>query len=55
VSDFQIGGSETDVFMLMMNEKGMNRLLSTKFTLGGDASVAAGPVVAPPRARPMPR
>jgi SH3 domain-containing YSC84-like protein 1 len=41
---FQIGGSETDVFMLMMNEKGMNRLLSTKFTLGGDASVAAGPV-----------
>jgi lipid-binding SYLF domain-containing protein len=27
-----------------MNEKGMNRLLSTKFTLGGDAVVAAGPV-----------
>ncbi len=41
---FQIGGSETDVFMLVMNEKGMDRLLSTKFTLGGDASVAAGPV-----------
>ena len=41
---FQIGGSETDVFMLVMNEKGMERLLSTKFTLGGDASVAAGPV-----------
>jgi lipid-binding SYLF domain-containing protein len=41
---FQIGGSETDVIMAVMNEKGMNRLLSTKFTLGGDASVAAGPV-----------
>jgi lipid-binding SYLF domain-containing protein len=41
---FQIGGSETDVMMLVMNEGGMNRLLSTKFTLGGDASVAAGPV-----------
>ncbi len=41
---FQIGGSETDVFMLVMNQKGMDRLLSTKFTLGGDASVAAGPV-----------
>src|SRR6185437_15759043 len=40
----QIGGTETDVFMLVMNEKGMDRLLSTKFTLGGDASVAAGPV-----------
>jgi lipid-binding SYLF domain-containing protein len=41
---FQIGGSETDVFMLVMNDGGMKRLLSTKFTLGGDASVAAGPV-----------
>ncbi len=41
---FQIGGAETDVFMLVMNHKGMERLLSTKFTLGGDASVAAGPV-----------
>jgi lipid-binding SYLF domain-containing protein len=41
---FQIGGSETDVMMLVMNESGMNRLLTTKFTLGGDASVAAGPV-----------
>ena len=40
----QIGGSETDVFMLIMNQRGMERLLSTKFTLGGDASVAAGPV-----------
>jgi len=41
---FQIGGAETDVFMLVMNRGGMKRLLSTKFTLGGDASVAAGPV-----------
>jgi len=41
---FQIGGSEMDVFMLVMNEKGVDRLLSSKFTLGGDATVAAGPV-----------
>ena len=41
---FQAGGSETDVIMLVMNASGMNRLLSTKFTLGGDATVAAGPV-----------
>jgi lipid-binding SYLF domain-containing protein len=41
---FQIGGSEIDVIMLVMNERGADRLLSSKFTLGGDASVAAGPV-----------
>jgi lipid-binding SYLF domain-containing protein len=41
---FQIGGSQTDVVMLMMNRKGMERLTSSKFTVGGDASVAAGPV-----------
>jgi len=41
---FQIGGSETEVVMLVMNEKGMRRLLSNKFTLGADASIAAGPV-----------
>jgi SH3 domain-containing YSC84-like protein 1 len=41
---FQIGGTDTDAFMLVMNQKGMDRLLSTKFTLGADASVAAGPV-----------
>lgn len=40
----QIGGSETDVFMLVMNAKGKDRLLSTKFTLGGEAAAAAGPV-----------
>lgn len=41
---FQIGGSETDVVMLVMNEDGMKKLLKDKFTLGADASVAAGPV-----------
>jgi lipid-binding SYLF domain-containing protein len=41
---FQIGGSETDVVMLVMNKAGANKLLSSKFTLGADASVAAGPV-----------
>ena len=41
---FQIGGSETDVMMLVMNKSGVNRLFASKFTLGGDASVAAGPV-----------
>jgi lipid-binding SYLF domain-containing protein len=41
---FQIGGEETDLIMLVMNEGGMNRLLTDKFTLGGEASVAAGPV-----------
>jgi len=41
---FQIGGQETDVVLLVMNEKGMERLMSTKFTLGGEGSVAAGPV-----------
>src|SRR5258708_39365136 len=40
----QIGGAEADIFMLIMNDKGMNRLLKSKFTLGGDATVAAGPV-----------
>jgi len=41
---FQIGGSETDVVALMMNQKGEDRLLSNQFTIGADASVAAGPV-----------
>jgi lipid-binding SYLF domain-containing protein len=41
---FQIGGSESDVVMLVMNERGAQRLLTSKFTLGADASVAAGPV-----------
>jgi lipid-binding SYLF domain-containing protein len=41
---FQIGGSSTDLVMLVMNERGMQKLMSNKFTLGADASVAAGPV-----------
>jgi lipid-binding SYLF domain-containing protein len=41
---FQIGGSETDVVMIVLNSRGMDKLLSSKFTIGGDASVAAGPV-----------
>jgi len=41
---FQIGLSETDVVVLVMNDGGMRHLLSDKFTLGGDASVAAGPL-----------
>lgn len=41
---FQIGGSSTDVVMLVMNEHGMRTLEKDKITLGGDASVAAGPV-----------
>lgn len=41
---FQIGASETDVVLLVMNDHGMKHLLSDKFTLGGDATVAAGPV-----------
>jgi lipid-binding SYLF domain-containing protein len=41
---FQIGGKETDVVMFVMNEGGENKLLESKFTLGADASVAAGPV-----------
>ena len=41
---FQIGGSETDLIMLVMNERGVDKLLASKFTLGGEGSVAAGPV-----------
>ena len=41
---FQIGASETDVVLLVMNDSGMKHLLSDKFTLGGEASAAAGPV-----------
>jgi SH3 domain-containing YSC84-like protein 1 len=41
---FQIGASETDVVLLVMNDGGMKHLLSDKVTLGGDASVAAGPI-----------
>src|SRR3954447_2817761 len=40
----QIGGQAVDLVMLIMNQKGMENLLSSKFKLGADASVAAGPV-----------
>src|SRR6186997_764673 len=41
---FQIGGSSTDVIMLVMSERGAQKLLESKFTLGAEGSVAAGPV-----------
>jgi SH3 domain-containing YSC84-like protein 1 len=41
---FQIGGQAVDLVMLIMNNDGMQHLLSSKFALGADASVAAGPV-----------
>jgi lipid-binding SYLF domain-containing protein len=41
---FQIGGQAVDLVMLVMNNDGMKNLLSSKFALGADASVAAGPV-----------
>jgi SH3 domain-containing YSC84-like protein 1 len=41
---FQIGGSETDVVLLVMNRQGEDKLLSSQFTLGGEGEVAAGPV-----------
>ena len=40
----QIGGQAVDLVMLIMNNDGMQHLLSSKFELGADASVAAGPV-----------
>ena len=41
---YQIGGSSTDLVMLFMNDRALHSLLSDKFKLGADASVAAGPV-----------
>src|SRR5271169_1579409 len=41
---FQIGGQAVDLVMLIMNNDGMQHLLSSEFALGADASVAAGPV-----------
>lgn len=41
---FQIGGQATDYILLVMNERGVNSLLHSKVKLGGDVSVAAGPV-----------
>lgn len=41
---FQIGGQAVDLVMLIMNNEGMQHLLSSRVALGADASVAAGPV-----------
>jgi lipid-binding SYLF domain-containing protein len=41
---YQIGGSSTDIVMLFMNDHALHSLLSDKFKIGADASVAAGPV-----------
>jgi len=40
----QIGGQAVDLVMVVMNDRGMQALLTNKFKLGADASVAAGPV-----------
>jgi len=41
---FQIGGQATDMILVIMNERGVDSLSHGNLTLGGDASVAAGPV-----------
>ena len=41
---YQIGGSSTDIMLLFMNDHALQSLMSDKFKLGADASVAAGPV-----------
>jgi len=41
---FQLGGSTTDLIMLVMSKRGADKLLASKFTLGAEGSVAAGPV-----------
>jgi lipid-binding SYLF domain-containing protein len=41
---FQIGASSTDLIMLVMSERGADKLLASKFTLGAEGSAAAGPV-----------
>jgi len=40
---FQIGGEATDLILLVMNDRGMESILSSKVKLGADASVAGGP------------
>ena len=40
----QIGGGETDVIMLVMNQSGADKLMKSKFTIGGEGSAMAGPV-----------
>ena len=41
---FQIGGVESDLILLVMNESGARKLMKSQFTLGADGQVAAGPV-----------
>src|SRR5450759_5411185 len=41
---FQIGASSTDLIILVMSERGAEKLIASKFTLGAEGSVAAGPV-----------
>ena len=41
---FQIGATSTDLILLVMSERGAEKLLASKFTLGAEGSVAAGPV-----------
>ncbi len=41
---FQFGGQSTDLILVIMNRRGMKGLVGGEFTLGGDASVAVGPV-----------
>jgi lipid-binding SYLF domain-containing protein len=41
---FQIGGQATDIVLVVMNERGVTNLSQNNFKIGGDASVAAGPV-----------
>lgn len=41
---FQIGGAESDIILLVMSQRGMERLLTSQFTVGGEATAAAGPV-----------
>ncbi len=40
---FQIGGKATDLILLVMNDRGMDSILSSKVQLGADASIAGGP------------
>jgi lipid-binding SYLF domain-containing protein len=40
----QIGVQEIDLVLMVMNDGGMQRMLSNKFQVGGDAAAAAGPV-----------
>src|SRR6185436_5061575 len=41
---FQVGAQSSDFVLLVMNQKGVDNLLKSKFTLGADASIAAGPL-----------